>query len=72
MPVKMTIGGREIKGIGSYRLSTFTEKDLHLLPEIENVVLWQGEDGPTSVIDSWGITWMIGKYQGFLCKRRVR
>jgi hypothetical protein len=48
------------------------EQDLRELPEVENVVLWQDDDGPTSVIDAQGRAWMIGLYQGMLCKRRVR
>jgi len=72
MPVKMMFGDREIIGTGSYHLSTFTAKDLHLLPEVENVVLWHGEDDPMSVIDEQGVAWMIGKHNGWLCKRRMK
>ena len=49
----------------------FTERDLREIPETD-AVLWQDDDGPTSIIDSQGIVWMIGKYNGWLCKRRVR
>jgi hypothetical protein len=47
-----------------------TESELANLPEVENVVLWQDDDGPTTVTDSQGIGWFIGIYDGKFCKRR--
>lgn len=46
-----------------------TEEQLQKIPEV-NAILWQDDDGPTSVIDSQGVAWMIGTYQGNLCKRK--
>jgi hypothetical protein len=46
-----------------------TQQELELLPTVNNVVLWQPDDNePTSVIDVDGNAWMIGLYQGKLCK----
>jgi hypothetical protein len=47
-----------------------TQEDLDKLP-ISNMVLWQDEEGICSVIDKYGVTWMIGIYNGVLCKRRA-
>lgn len=44
-----------------------TEQELMALPKV-NAVLWQDDDGPTSVTDSQGRSWMIGIYQGRLCR----
>ncbi len=49
-----------------------TETELTDLPEVENVILWQDSDGPTTVTDSQGRIWFIGFYEGKLCKRRSR
>jgi len=49
-----------------------TEQDLNQLPEDNIHVLWQDDDGPTSVIDSQERAWMIGLYNGNLVKRRTR
>lgn len=46
------------------------ELELENLPEVKNVVLWQDEEGPTTVIDSRGMVWFIGLYDGKLCKRK--
>ena len=46
-----------------------TETELAALPEAD-AVLWQDNDGPTTVVDSNDQTWFIGMYKGRLCKRR--
>ena len=46
-----------------------TELELRELTEVKDVVLWQDNDGPTTVIDSQGTGWFIGMYNGRLCKR---
>jgi hypothetical protein len=49
-----------------------TEQDLKDLPQSGPVVLWQpDDDGPISAIDSDGQAWMVGFYQGRLCKSRM-
>ena len=52
----------EPNGIG------MTQTDLEKLPEVFGVVLWQDDEGPTTVIDSQGRGWFIGMYKGKLCK----
>lgn len=44
-----------------------TEQELMALPEV-NAALWQDGDGPTSMTDSQGRLWMVGRYQGRLCR----
>jgi hypothetical protein len=46
-----------------------TQAELENLPEMD-IVLWQDDDGPTTVIDSNGQAWFIGMQKGQLCKRR--
>jgi len=47
-----------------------TQQELELLSELNNVVLWQDEDGPTTVIDMNGKSWKIGTYKKNLYKQR--
>jgi hypothetical protein len=47
-----------------------TQEELDKIPQVGDVVLWQEEDEPTSVIDSQGVAWIIGWFQGVLYKRR--
>ena len=49
-----------------------TEQELKDLPEIKNKVLWQDDNGPTTVIDSEGAEWFIGTFNDKLYKRRAR
>lgn len=49
-----------------------TEQELRELPEVKDFVLWQEEDGPTTVTDSQGDTWFIGFYDGKLSKCMMR
>lgn len=46
-----------------------TESDLVAIPEVYDVVLWQDDDGPTTVTDQEGTRWFIGLYNGRLSKR---
>lgn len=50
-----------------------TEQELHDLPEMDNVVLWNESGSNETVIDTErGEIWRIGLYNGVLCKSRVR
>lgn len=48
-----------------------TEQELSAIPEVSDVVLWQDEDGPTTVMDLQGVVWFVGMYQKRLCKCRA-
>lgn len=64
-----------------------TEQELMDLPVVEDLVLWQDDDGPTTVTDSQGRSWFIGicmaletfaaqyfgqgTHEGRLCKRKA-
>lgn len=48
-----------------------TQEDLENLPEEDSKVLWQDDDGPTTITDKLGQVWFIGLYQGKLCKQKA-
>jgi len=51
--------------------NSITQKELEYLPEAPQVVLWQTEEAPTTVIDIYGHAWNLGFYKGVLYKRKV-
>jgi hypothetical protein len=49
-----------------------TQQELDGLPEMtEHYVLWQNDSDPTSITDSYGITWMVGWWEGKQYKRKM-